>query len=68
MVKIPAGSKIVAEGEYDNTKANPYNPFSPPQLVRDQNGSMKATDEMFQFIISYVPYRPGDENISLEQK
>jgi len=68
MVKIPAGSKIVAEGVYDNTKANPFNPFSPPQLVQDRNGSMKATDEMFQFIITYVPYKEGDENISLERK
>lgn len=68
MVKIPAGSSIVAEGVYDNTKQNMNNPFSPPQLVRDRNGSMKATDEMFQFIITYLPYQPGDENISLEAK
>ena len=66
MVKIPKGSTIVAEGVYDNTKQNPSNPFSPPQLVRDRNGSMKATDEMFQFIVTYLPYQPGDENISLE--
>ena len=66
MVKIPAHSIIVAEGVYDNTRNNLNNPFSPPQLVTDQNGSMKATDEMFQLIISYVPYRDRDENISLE--
>jgi len=66
MVKIPAGSTIVAEGVYDNTRQNPNNPFSPPQLVRDRNGSMKATDEMFQFIITYLPYVEGDENVSLE--
>ena len=68
MVKVPKGSTIVAEGVYDNTKKNLNNPFSPPQLVTDQNGSMKATDEMFQFIITYLPYRPGDEQISLERK
>lgn len=67
MIKIPAGSTIVAEGVYDNTKANPNNPFSPPQLVRDRDGSMKATDEMFQFIITYLPYQQGDENVSLER-
>jgi hypothetical protein len=66
MLKIPAGSVIVAEGLYDNTRQNLNNPFSPPRLVRDQNGSMRATDEMFQFIIMYVPYKQGDENISLE--
>ncbi|HXS38504.1 MAG TPA: hypothetical protein VN721_17505 [Flavipsychrobacter sp.] len=68
MVKIPAGSTIVAEGVYDNTKQNLYNPFSPPQVVRDRNGSMKSTDEMFQFIITYLPYQPGDEQISLDTK
>ncbi len=66
MVKVPAGSTIIAEGVYDNTKQNINNPFSPPQLVRDRNGSMKATDEMFQFIVTYLPYQEGDENISLE--
>jgi len=62
-VKIPAGSTIVAEGVYDNTTKNPFNPFSPPQLVSDNNGSMKSTDEMFQFIITYLPYEAGDEDI-----
>ncbi|MBA3829107.1 MAG: hypothetical protein H0X33_09245 [Taibaiella sp.] len=66
MVKIPSGSTIVAEGDYDNTTNNPQNPFHPPQLVRERNGSMKATDEMFQFIVTYLPYKDGDENISLE--
>jgi hypothetical protein len=68
MVKIPRGSTIIAEGVYDNTRYNLNNPFSPPQLITDQKGSMKATDEMFQFIVSYLPYQPGDENISLETK
>lgn len=68
MVKIPKGSTIIAEGVYDNTRQNLNNPFSPPQLVRDQHGSMRATDEMFQFIITYLPYEEGDENISLEVK
>ena len=68
MVKIPRGSTIFAEGVYDNTRQNLSNPFSPPQLVRDNNGSMKDTDEMFQFIVSYLPYQQGDENISLERK
>jgi hypothetical protein len=68
MVHIPKGSTIIAEGIYDNTRQNLNNPFSPPQLVQDRNGSMKATDEMFQFIITYLPYQPGDEHISLETK
>ncbi len=66
MVKVPKGSIMIAEGTYDNTRKNLNNPFSPPRLVRDQNGSMKSTDEMFQFIVTYLPYKTGDENISLE--
>ncbi len=66
MVKIPAHSTIYAEGVYDNTRQNLNNPFSPPQIITDQNGSMKATDEMFQFIVSYLKYKEGDENVSLE--
>lgn len=66
MVKIPKGSTIYAEGVYDNTRKNLNNPFSPPRLVRDNDGSMRATDEMFQFIVTYVMYKQGDENISLD--
>lgn len=66
MVKVPKGSMIIAEGVYDNTTKNINNPYVPPQIVTDQVGSMKSTDEMFQFIVSYLPYQQGDENISLE--
>lgn len=65
-VKIPAGSVIQAIGVYDNTVNNPRNPFNPPQTVSERQGSMRTTDEMFQFIINYVLYREGDETISLE--
>src|SRR5690606_26981835 len=67
MIKIPGGSWIIAEGVYDHTRLNPHNPFVPPREVRDRDGSMKSTDEMFQFIITYLPYEPGDEHISLEK-
>jgi len=66
MIKIPKGSLIYVEGTYDNTKNNPLNPFHPPQTVSEKNGSMRVTDEMFQFIMTYLPYQEGDENISLE--
>jgi hypothetical protein len=65
MLKIPKGSTIAAIGVYDNTADNPSNPFSPPREVIGTNGSMRVTDEMFQLIITYVPYQPGDENIAL---
>lgn len=68
MLHIPAGSTIVAEGIYDNTRNNPFNPFHPPRTVSERNGSMRASDEMFQFIITLTDYIPGDENISLVEK
>lgn len=68
MLHLKAGYKIVVEGVFDNTDQNPVNPNHPPKEVRDNNGSMKTTDEMFQFIITYLPYEDGDEEISLERK
>jgi len=65
MIKIPKGSTIVMEGVFDNTEDNPLNPNHPPKMVQDRNGSMSTTDEMFQFIITYLPYQEGDENILL---
>ena len=66
LLKLSRGTIIYVEGVYDNTASNPNNPFSPPKEIREREGSMKTTDEMFQLIITYVPYQLGDENISLE--
>ena len=65
MVRIPKGSTITAVGVYDNTGDNPNNPFSPPREVIGTNGSMRVTDEMFQLIMTYVPYQGGDENVAM---
>jgi hypothetical protein len=69
-VKIPKGSRIVVNASFDNTSANPNNPNKPPQMIAErlENGgaSMRTTDEMLQFIITYMNYEDGDENISLE--
>lgn len=66
MMRIPGGSVIHAEGVFDNTVNNPNNPFSPPREITGLGGSMRTTDEMFQLILTFLPYEPGDENISLE--
>ncbi len=68
-VKIPAGSTIYAFGIYDNTSKNPFNPFSPPRDIKERNDlySMGTTEEMFQFIFTYLPYKIGDEDIDLEK-
>lgn len=68
-VKIPKGYTIKVIGEFDNTDQNPNNPFHPPRLITNGNGveSMKTTEEMFQFIFTYMPYKSGDENINLNR-
>jgi hypothetical protein len=66
MLHIPSGSIIVAEGVFDNTTSNPNNPFNPPREISGLQGSMRTTDEMFQLIMTFLPYEPGDENITLD--
>jgi len=66
---IPAGSTVHVEGTYDNTEKNINNPYFPPQVIIDRGDrfdSMKTTNEMLQFIITFMEYQPGDENLSLE--
>jgi hypothetical protein len=65
MVRIPSGSVVVAEGVFDNTTSNPNNPFNPPREISGLQESMRTTDEMFQLIMTFLPYEPGDENIEL---
>ncbi len=70
-VRIPKGSTIVLEAEFDNTGKNPYNPFDPPRRIGERldrgGASMRTTDEMLQFIITYIPYQKGDEEIDLSK-
>lgn len=72
MLKIPRGSVIKVIAVFDNTSANPLNPNKPPKEVGERwdygGSSMRASDEMFQFIITYLGYKPGDEQISLDPK
>jgi len=69
-VKLEAGTTVHVYGIYDNTNKNPNNPFHPPRTITQGNGveSMKTTEEMFQFIFTYMPYKDGDEKIELERK
>lgn len=66
MLHIPKGSVIQVEATFDNTAANRNNPYTPPRTAREPpSGNMRTTDEMLQFFVNYVDYRPGDEQISL---
>lgn len=66
MLHLPKGSIIEVVATYDNTAENPNNPYSPPRVVAERDGSMRTTDEMLQLILTFVPYQVGDEDISLE--
>ncbi len=65
MLHLPKGTRIEVEATFDNTRDNPFNPFDPPQTVAGRDGSMRTTDEMLQFIMTYLPYQKGDEEIRL---
>lgn len=67
-VRIPQGSVIVVNGEFDNTSGNPLNPNNPPVQVSEREGSMRTTDEMFQFIITWMPFMAGDEEMILSEQ
>ena len=66
---IKKGTEIHAYGTFDNTDKNPFNPNLPPKVVTQGEGvrSMQTTEEMFQFIFTYLPYQPGDENMDLSK-
>jgi Copper type II ascorbate-dependent monooxygenase, C-terminal domain len=65
MLHLPKGSVIEVVATFDNTRDNPLNPFDPPRTIAERDGSMRTTDEMLQFILTYLPWKPGDEQIRL---
>ncbi len=69
-VKLEKGSAIHVYGTFDNTEQNPNNPFHPPRIITQGNGveSMKTSEEMFQFIYTFMTYKEGDEIMDLERK
>lgn len=69
-IKIEKGSTIHVYGTFDNTISNVNNPFHPPREITQGSGveSMKTSEEMFQFIFTYLLYKEGDEKIDLERK
>ncbi len=64
-VHIPAGSVLNAIAIFDNTPANPNNPFYPPRDAPFEVG-MDDTNEMMRLVLLALEYRKGDEKIRLE--
>jgi hypothetical protein len=61
-LKIPSGSMIYAQGNYDNTISS-----TNPNPISVQSG-FNTEDEMFIGIFQYLTYQLGDENILLESE
>jgi hypothetical protein len=62
LLHVPTGYTLHAICTYDNTTANPFNPSDPPIPV---SWGEFTEDEMFVMFLQFVPYLPGDEDISL---
>ncbi|MFI5151280.1 MAG: T9SS type A sorting domain-containing protein [Bacteroidia bacterium] len=62
MVKVPAGYTLYARHIYDNTTANPNNPFSPPQLI---TAGTSTTNEMLFDSFMWLNYQAGDDTINI---
>jgi hypothetical protein len=65
-VHIPAGSVLNAIATFDNTSANPNNPYSPPRSAPFEVG-MDDTNEMMRLVLLALEYQKGDEKIKLER-
>ncbi|HYV35696.1 MAG TPA: cytochrome c [Gemmataceae bacterium] len=56
-VRLPKGTLIEADLIYNNSAANPANPFSPPKRIKWGTAS---TDEMGSILFNAVPVRESD--------
>ncbi|MEC9081800.1 MAG: hypothetical protein VYE44_08470 [Verrucomicrobiota bacterium] len=50
-VRLPAGTTVEGTVTFDNSAANPHNPFNPPQRIK---WGLESTDEMGSVIFSAV--------------
>lgn len=55
-LKAPAGTRIDVEAVYDNSLANPNNPFNPPRKI---TFGEQTTNEMMFGFVSVTPDGPG---------
>ncbi|HEX6546714.1 MAG TPA: tetratricopeptide repeat protein, partial [Bryobacteraceae bacterium] len=63
-VFLPKGTIISMRYEYDNSAANPRNPFHPPRLVV---GGNQSTDEMGHLWLQLLPRGGKDQRIVLQE-
>jgi len=66
LLPLAKGTVVDVTGSFDNTAANPNQPFDPPrEVIGSDSRFMRTTDEMLQFFITYVDQRAGDAGINL---
>jgi tetratricopeptide (TPR) repeat protein len=56
-VALPKGTKVTMHYVYDNSAANPRNPFDPPRRIR---WGPRSSDEMGDLLLMLVPRHPED--------
>ena len=56
-LQLPAGSVIEMQYVYDNSAANPLNPFSPPRRIPY---GLRSEDEMGDLTLQVLPKNPAD--------
>jgi hypothetical protein len=56
-IRLPAGTDLRMDFIYDNSSANPRNPYHPPQRIR---WGASSTDEMAGLHLSVAPVRKSD--------
>jgi len=57
LIALPAGTRLDGEYTYDNSAANPKNPFNPPQEVK---WGEQSTNEMGSLILNVLPHVESD--------
>jgi hypothetical protein len=56
-VQLPTGSVVTMHYTYDNSSANPRNPFDPPRRITH---GLQSTDEMAEMTFQVLPSDPDD--------
>jgi len=62
---LPKGTVVRCRWVFDNSAANPSNPFSPP---RDIRFGPNSTDEMCELQLGLLPLNLGDESLLLDAR
>ncbi len=63
LIVLEKDDRVQAEIQMDNTSANTHNPNHPPKFVRYGTAT---SDETIQLFIQAIPYKTGDESLTIK--